>query len=480
MPPIDRSVRVLKFSTEATQEFHFHALPSSSSNIFDDDDDDDDVDPFDEIRKSANDTRPNTSASTFATHTTNTARSDTSTTTAFRGGKQHIIYSNVSNLINDHVLFIFFKKTTDIFAKRFTALEHAVLYFKPFCNADGVMCMVEDRLKAQGVSIVYRGVLTGTDIAHKRIFEKQYSILIKFSTQVSAVLLDLSAEACDLFRQTFTREFSHVKANLPIEEPPVDGAAPSHSVKKNLPLKVLFNFNEAQQYLHIDNAELNEMCLSEHSVSVRLGKGLYCYRFEKDCTSNLRVKGLLPVPIYVVNPFFGALHDRYTAQNTAVQLWVVEWDANIVSWSSLLRDIIGERDPSKAAEHSIRRMVFETWLELGLKEAPDAGRNVLHISHSALEGLAERLAWTRNAMVFTDLFGSRLMTARCTTAQIMQWLANPSLTVTVEEDVLVDDGVAAEGSVRRIPKSVQKPLFDVLHEKNSEECINYLVKLSKP
>ena len=112
VPPIDRSVRVLKFSTEATQEFHFHALPSSSSNIFDDDDDDDDVDPFDEIRKSANDTRPNTSASTFATHTTNTARSDTSTTTAFRGGKQHIIRSNVFNLINDHVLFLNLKRQT--------------------------------------------------------------------------------------------------------------------------------------------------------------------------------------------------------------------------------------------------------------------------------------------------------------------------------------------------------------------------------
>ena len=83
--PIDRSVRVLKFSTDVSQEFP--AQPTSSSSTYFDDDDDDDFDPFDEIRKSANDTRPNTSASTFASQTMDTARSDTSTTTAFRGGK---------------------------------------------------------------------------------------------------------------------------------------------------------------------------------------------------------------------------------------------------------------------------------------------------------------------------------------------------------------------------------------------------------
>ena len=51
-----------------------------------DDDDDDDFDPFEEIRKMGNDTRPNTSASTLASATVNSARSDTSTSTAFRGG----------------------------------------------------------------------------------------------------------------------------------------------------------------------------------------------------------------------------------------------------------------------------------------------------------------------------------------------------------------------------------------------------------
>ena len=344
-----------------------------------------------------------------------------------------------------------------------------------------MVALVEDRLKSQGVSIVYRSKLTGTDIVQKRIFDKQFSALIKLSTEVSAVTLDLSAEACELFGQTFTREFSHVKANLPIEEPTtVEGGAQPKAAKKDLPQTILFNFKEAQQYLHMDNSELNEMCFSEHTVSVRLGKGMYCYRFEKDCTKNLRVKGLLPVPIYVINPFFGALHDSYTAQNTAIPLWVIEWDANIISWSSLLHDIIGDRDPSKAVEHSIRRLAFDTWPELGLYEAPDVGRNVLHISQSALEGLAERLTWTRNAMVFTDLFGSRLMTARCTTAQIMQWLSNPMVTVTVnvEEDV-VDDSIEGEGSVQRITKSVQSTIFDVLREKNSEECINYLVNLSK-
>jgi hypothetical protein len=92
MSPIDHSVRVLQFSPEATQEFHVR--PIASNYFDDDDDDDDDFDPFDEIRKSANETRPNTSASTFASLTTNTARSDTSTTTAFRGGRETPLFSN--------------------------------------------------------------------------------------------------------------------------------------------------------------------------------------------------------------------------------------------------------------------------------------------------------------------------------------------------------------------------------------------------
>ena len=95
LTPIDRSVRVLQFSTDATQEFHVR--PVAGNYFDDDDDDDDDFDPFDEIRKSANDTRPNTSASTFASLSTNTARSDTSTSTAFRGGRNTHLFSKPSD-----------------------------------------------------------------------------------------------------------------------------------------------------------------------------------------------------------------------------------------------------------------------------------------------------------------------------------------------------------------------------------------------
>ena len=362
-------------------------------------------------------------------------------------------------------------------------MEHAVLYFKPQFNAPDLLKFVEDSLLAQGVSVVQRTILTGTDISRRNIFEKQYLELVKYSTELSALLLELTEDECEAFKQAFTRDFAEVKANLPVTTTSVSSESTVRrppSGMSNAPRDILLNFDEAKRYLNVENRELLALSRSDQALSLRLRKGIYCCRIDKTCTKSSILKGKLSEPIYVINPFFGSLRDSYVSGNAAIPMWVIEWDAQLLKWSTLTDDIIGHRNPEAATPTSIRGVVFSEWPSLGLHEAPNEGRNILHISRSALEGLAERMIWARNAMVFTDLFGSRLMTARCTSAQIAHWLGNPAMTVKVEVEVEEYSNDSNESSVfRKTTKLVPTTLFNILAGKNSEECISYLVHISK-
>jgi hypothetical protein len=72
-------------------------------------------------------------------------------------------------------------------------------------------------------------------------------------------------------------------------------------------------------------------------------------------------------------------------------------------------------------------------------------------------------------MLFTDLFGSRLMTARFTSSQINGWLANP----------LIGNSLSASENENESSYLAEKKLFDCLRGKNSDECIAYLSQAMK-
>ena len=138
-----------------------------------------------------------------------------------------------------------------------------------------------------------------------------------------------------------------------------------------------------------------------------------------------------------------------------------------------MQNVIGDVDPCKALSLSFRGQVFANNTFYGLKDKPTSAMNLVHLSRSPMEALFDRLVctlvvltesylhlnnslclqiWVKDSMIYTDLFGARLLRQKefpVTTSQIHLWLANP----------------AAED---------EKPLFDALKGRNTSQCMQYL------
>ena len=57
--------------------------------------------------------------------------------------------------------------------------------------------------------------------------------------------------------------------------------------------------------------------------------------------------------------------------------------------------VLGPTDPKAAPEGSLRNMILQDWVALGLKDEPNTGDNCVHASASPFEGLAERMNWLK-------------------------------------------------------------------------------------
>ena len=125
----------------------------------------------------------------------------------------------------------------------------------------------------------------------------------------------------------------------------------------------------------------------------------------------------------------------------------LEWDGNKWTWWEFINTVIGDENPSLAIESSIRGFIYKNKDTLGLTTI-NQYNNIIHVSKSAFEGLYDRMIWIKNSILYTDLFGCRLMTARFTAKNINYWITNPLL------------------------KNSEINLFNYCKYKNSIECID--------
>jgi hypothetical protein len=114
--------------------------------------------------------------------------------------------------------------------------------------------------------------------------------------------------------------------------------------------------------------------------------------------------------------------------------------------------VVGATDPTKAEASSIRRQLLDDWQVLGLPSAPSTKENGLHASASPLEALAERLNWLKRVPA-QDPFGSELLDAGCSIADIQRWCGDP----------------AALGAGQG------HGLFDFLEDRDSTDCFDQLL-----
>jgi hypothetical protein len=152
-----------------------------------------------------------------------------------------------------------------------------------------------------------------------------------------------------------------------------------------------------------------------------------------------------------------AMRDKFVGDDKEIRCYVVEWDPKELSWAAFRQSILGPTDPTKAPKNSIRRIILDQYISLGLKDEPNKSDNGVHASASPFEGLAEKMNWL-NLEVEYDKFGKALLDAGFTKEQIEEWAKDPQV---------------------QISESSSGSIFDELEEMDASACLEKLKALYK-
>jgi hypothetical protein len=287
-------------------------------------------------------------------------------------------------------------KKSSIVGKRSSSTEMGFIYIKPNANVPRVVNIIREVLDVFGIKIITEGKTVSSYLEDRNIFDKSYQELIDNAEVFEPIDLELT----DGELGAFTAKFPGFSWSMLIKQ------------------KKLVSPIELFEICDIGAEGLGELARTmpaENTVQIR--KGLYVTRLDE-----LPAKSKRKAPMYVVNAFYGAIRNSFIEPNTSVNYFVVEFDCSTVSWEDYLVDVLGDKVPSQASPSSIRGAIFSDWKRLGIESAPTAQYNCIHGSSSALEGLRDRMLWVKGNLVFTDLYGSRLLALRIPSALIKKIL----------------------------------------------------------
>ena len=286
-----------------------------------------------------------------------------------------------------------------IMAKR---LNNALLYIKPHACHVGVQFLISSILDDHNVRVVARGKYSSPEIEDLKLFDKQFGYLAQFAENMAPEAIALEPTELLAFKEAFGEDWSEVVT--------------SHRV---------FNSSTACESLCFTHDKLYALWkgAAQHLTARR---GLKLCRVDSTNTcDDFELVSKFTEPIYLINGFFPSLRATYIHQDATVHYMAVEWEGNQLAWPNLLQKVIGDSHPELADSKSIRGKLHQEWEELGLQKAPDRRDNGVHFSKSAFEGLADRLVWSKGAMMFTDPFGSRLLGSNIPSLTVQNWLRNP-------------------------------------------------------
>jgi hypothetical protein len=114
-------------------------------------------------------------------------------------------------------------------------------------------------------------------------------------------------------------------------------------------------------------------------------------------------------------------------------------------------------DPAEAPVGSIRRIILDSYKELGLSYQPTKGDNGVHASASPFEGLAEKTNWL-GMDIAADPFGKSLLDGGLLEETIKLWAVDPRV---------------------NLPDGSHGSIFDALEDLNVDDCRSKLIEIGK-
>ena len=290
--------------------------------------------------------------------------------------------------------------------------QSAFVFIKPHANTPQVRALCMSKFAEAGISVLGDGEITGPEIDSQGFIDQHYYAIASKATILKPKDLNVPL---DKFKENFSEDWPTVLAE-----------------------ERVFNAIDVQAKLGISPDELEEKW--DKSNKVKFGGGFYCACIDTD------------KKIYTFNAFFMRMRGRFTAPNTSIHYFLVEFEPSILKWADFRALVLGPTDPAKAPTGSLRCSIYTEWQTLGLSEVPDTGNNGVHASASPFEGFAERVNWLK-IPISSDPFGSKLLAAGIDGATLKAW--------TVDPQVLTPGGSGAK-----------KSLFDQLEDMDVKECVD--------
>jgi hypothetical protein len=160
---------------------------------------------------------------------------------------------------------------------------------------------------------------------------------------------------------------------------------------------------------------------------ITLRKGLICAKVSvPNPNPSARLSGGsdATLVVYLINGFYGALRNSFIFPGSSCNYMVIEWDETQMSWSHLVSDVIGHRDPDLVNPTSIRGCLYEQWKDLDITKEPSEMNNYIHVSKSAFAGIVDRLIWMRAATLDRDVIAKRFITCGISLRNLQRWSLN--------------------------------------------------------
>lgn len=296
----------------------------------------------------------------------------------------------------------------------------ALVFVKPSANTPATQALVRETLQKAGCTIVSEKTISGDVIDQKKLIDQHYYAIASKATLLAPQDIPVPA---DLFHRSFQESWETV-------------------LREDRTCNAL----EACRRFGCTATQLDEAW--QKSSVVKLGGGFYCGRITINDTS-----------LYVFNAFFMQMRSKFVHKEASVHCFDIEWDGAVLSWQDFRGKVLGPTDPAAAPPGSLRRIIFDTYQDLGLSDVPNKGDNGVHGSASPLEGLGEKMNWLQRP-IHKDSFGQALLAEGIPADLIKQWTLDPQVKLTQ------DDG------------STRGSIFDALEGLDAPACLAKLKALS--
>lgn len=304
--------------------------------------------------------------------------------------KQGLAFDLLEDLQSSEVAVLLKEMAED--ALRIPLRNHAFMFIKPHAVNHSTKALVEATLALHDIRVDMDGTIGAETIANRKVIDRHYSALARYAMEwkPSQIVLDESAQ--QMFEATYRIPWTT-------------------AVKRQR----VYNAVDAAKELGDVSPRDLWLLWSAHEKRLKLAPGLYVTYFDEQ-------------DIYVLNGFYLANREKFTTKGASVLWLAVSWDESVLSWKDFRSLVVGCTNPADAVEGSIRRLIFDQWKTLGLKEAPNASDNGLHASASPLEAMAERHVWLHQRLE-NDVLCRMAEQRQASATYLVKWVQNPVVTI---------------------------------------------------